>query len=592
MKINTLRSFITFAVSTTVAVALLGSGICFYAKSAETLKANYKKDITRQLYQINSQVENQIDIIDSIYPLLMSNNLIREYLDPASNSYHTRTALEKRLEIERQVSYILISTYLWNEKFINSVYLFEENGSYSRVTLYDNNPNELEQVQNIYEKISREDTALQIKTLEHDEHSIYFVRNIKSTYTGKQIATIILDINQDAWKQSYSSNTDGNWLICMFNRDMQVYSHVQEENAAAMPALMDKAASGSGLFQEPDIDGIPYFMASRQIGTSGIVSAVAVPQHYLLKELNQILRTFLSVFIIIILITLLFTIFLSRWITAPIEKMIQHIKEIADGSKPQEKQPPTSLYCEFNDLANAFQVMLTQLDIYYNDIYQKQLLLKNAEIKALQSQMDPHFLFNVLDTVAWKAQMCQNEEIYQMIISLGELLRSNILSKEKDFVSLEEELTYVRFYIYLQQTRFEDKFTAEIHCDLNSREVQIPRFSIQPLVENAVVHGLEPKPGFGKLVVNIIEQEEIIEINVVDNGIGFPTTMNLEEISSSGTDSHTHIGLRNLNKRLMLLYGESCRLSIMSIPEKFTSISFRIPKEGREKDDIPPNDRR
>lgn len=246
--------------------------------------------------------------------------------------------------------------------------------------------------------------------------------------------------------------------------------------------------------------------------SGGITSAVAVPEHYLLRELNGVLRTFLLIFLIIILFTLLFTVVLSRVITAPIEKMISHIKGIAAGGSRKEAHPPVSMYSEFNDLADAFSGMLKQLDIYYNDNFQKQLLLKDSEIKALQSQMDPHFLFNVLDTIAWKAQMNDNEEIYQMIISLGELLRSNILSKEKDFVKLEEELVYVRFYIYLQQTRFEDKFSAEIHGESELKDCLIPRFSIQPLVENAVVHGLEPKKGAGKLIINLIDQGEWIEI--------------------------------------------------------------------------------
>lgn len=114
------------------------------------------------------------------------------------------------------------------------------------------------------------------------------------------------------------------------------------------------------------------------------------------------------------------------------------------------------MYREFQIWADAFNQMLKQLDIYYNDNFQKQLLLKSSEIRALQSQMNPHFLFNVLNTVAWKAQMSDNEEIYQMIISLGEFLKINTLSREKDYVRLAQEIEYVKFYVYLQQMRFED----------------------------------------------------------------------------------------------------------------------------------------
>ena len=135
--------------------------------------------------------------------------------------------------------------------------------------------------------------------------------------------------------------------------------------------------------------------------------------------------------------------------------MVFHINEISQGR--QDSLPPLKMHYEFQIWMNAFNEMLKKLDISYNDNFQKQLLLKNAEIQALQSQMDPHFLFNVLNTIAWKAQMSDNEEIYDMIISLGELLRINTISKESAYTLLEQEMKYVKFYIYLQQMRFEDK---------------------------------------------------------------------------------------------------------------------------------------
>ena len=205
------------------------------------------------------------------------------------------------------------------------------------------------------------------------------------------------------------------------------------------------------------------------------------------------------------------------------------------------------------------------------------MLLKNAEIRALQSQMDPHFLFNVLNTIAWKAQMSDNEEIYDMIISLGELLRINTLSKESAYTQLEQEMKYVKFYIYLQQMRFEDKISFDIQVPDSLMKCMIPGFCIQPLVENAIIHGLEPKKGNGKLSINIIETERYMEISINDNGIGFETVPDIRRIASKNDGSHTHIGLKNLDKRLELLYGEEARLHILSTPNVCTSISFRIP---------------
>ena len=170
------------AVSATVAAALFCAATLFYTKSADTLKDNYSNDITRQLNQINNQVEDQIDIIDSVYPLFMSNNLIREYLDPASSVYTSKSPVEKRLEIERQMSYLLISTYLWDEKFVNSVYIFDMNGGYSKVSLYEKN-SELDQVKTIYDQVSKEGASLQIKTLNSDNPVSYTHLVVDAAFT-------------------------------------------------------------------------------------------------------------------------------------------------------------------------------------------------------------------------------------------------------------------------------------------------------------------------------------------------------------------------------------------------------------------------
>nr|WP_304971024.1 histidine kinase [uncultured Schaedlerella sp.] len=111
--------------------------------------------------------------------------------------------------------------------------------------------------------------------------------------------------------------------------------------------------------------------------------------------------------------------------------------------------------------------------------------------------MNPHFLFNVFNTIAWKTQISDNEEIYQMIISLGELLKKNTLSREKDYVRLAQEIEYVKFYVYLQQMRFEDKISCVFQVPDALMDCMVPTFCIQPLVENAIVHGLEPKDGKG-----------------------------------------------------------------------------------------------
>lgn len=577
LHITTLRTYITIVISFIITLALICAAHFFYSRTASILTENYKETIVQQLDQMNNQVADQISIIDSVNSLFLSNSLIRETLEPTSLQF-SRSKIEKKLDLEKQMSYLLINTYLWNEKFIDSVFIFDiYRNSYS-VDPSGNHISKLNDNETILKTIPKEHTSLVIQTLEHKD-TVYFSRNIYSTYTGDYIATIIININYQTWVDYYSSNIDKNWFIYLYNDKMSVLTREDIENYASKLSGMISTTENQQLLEKPLIKNEMFFIAAERISNTDITSVVAAPKNQIYQKLNDTLKTYILVLVVIACITLMFAIILSRAVTRPIDKMLYYIQRIAEGKK--EKMPALEIYSEFNALANAFNDMLEKLDTYYNDNFQKQLLLKNAEIQALQSQMDPHFLFNVLNTIAWKAQMTESQEIYQMVISLGELLKMNALSKDNAFIPLRTEIKYVSFYVYLQNMRFEDKFSIDMQINPELYEYKIPALCIQPLVENAIIHGLEPKKGQGRLIINIIEHPEDMEISIIDDGVGFETVPDIQNIQSSMEDAHTHIGLRNLDKRLFLLFGASARLHITSVPNVCTTISFKIPIQRR-----------
>jgi sensor histidine kinase YesM len=254
--------------------------------------------------------------------------------------------------------------------------------------------------------------------------------------------------------------------------------------------------------------------------------------------------------------------------------MIKYVQAISEGDR--HKPAPRGLYMEFNEFAATFELMLSRQEQYYHDLYQQQILLKNAQIKSLQRQMDPHFLFNVLNTAAWQAEINGDEEVYRMLLAIGEMLRANILFKDKDFVPLRTELEYTNKYIYLQNIRFEGRFSIKQNIDPDLMERLIPRFSIQPLIENAVQHGLEPLSVNGELRVNVKAVTNGISVSVEDNGVGFPSGFTLDS-SAPADQSHTHVALVNLDQRLRLIYGELSHLEI-GRAGGFTYVKFILPK--------------
>jgi sensor histidine kinase YesM len=173
--------------------------------------------------------------------------------------------------------------------------------------------------------------------------------------------------------------------------------------------------------------------------------------------------------------------------------------------------------------------------------------------------------------------MADDPDLYQMVISLGELLKSSVVLKSSSLISLEEELKYTRFYIYLQKMRFEDKISVSFDIEPNLQGIKIPCFCIQSLVENSFVHGLETKKGTGSLRIVVHKQDEFAIVSIQDDGTGFQEIPDFENTPVSTDSPHPHVGLRNLDRRLFLLYGEQSRLQISSVPDVQTTVTFKIP---------------
>ena len=181
--------------------------------------------------------------------------------------------------------------------------------------------------------------------------------------------------------------------------------------------------------------------------------------------------------------------------------------------------------------------------------------------------------------------MSDNSELSQMAIAIGEIFKATTAYRNSQYISIAEELKFVKFYIYLQQMRFEDKISVTFDIDKDLDDINIPCFCVQTLVENAYVHGLEPKDTNGHLTISIKKDNEnkFLLINIIDDGVGLEKIPKFDiNVASKGTTSEAvgsrpHIGLKNLNRRLFLMYGEDAVLHIESIPEVRTAISFKIP---------------
>lgn len=288
---------------------------------------------------------------------------------------------------------------------------------------------------------------------------------------------------------------------------------------------------------------------------------------------------------ILIGVLLIMTNRISRSIEQPIRELCDSTKEVANGNFDIQVRTNHSME-EMEVLGNSFNSMVRRIGSLVKDVKIEQIHLRKTELKLLQAQINPHFLYNTLDTIIWLAEDEQNKQVVQMVDQLSIFFRTT-LSKGQDFITIGEEESHVTSYLEIQQFRYSDILEYEVLMDQNIKNYYILKICLQPIVENALYHGLKNKRGKGKLTVRGYLDGDYLRFSVQDSGRGMtPEELKLLEgqiVGDYTSDTKSGFGLLNVNERLCLTYGEECKLRIDSQFGIGTVVSFQIPVEKAAK---------
>ena len=234
---------------------------------------------------------------------------------------------------------------------------------------------------------------------------------------------------------------------------------------------------------------------------------------------------------------------------------------------------------ELKRLSEHFNRMADKLQEQMDEIRRNEREKQKMEKKLLQSQINPHFLYNTLDSIIWMIQSGEYEGAEQMVSLLAKFFRVS-LSQGKDMIPLEKELEHATSYLAIQNIRFKDKFEFCVNADENLMKYLCPKLSIQPLLENAIYHGMEGMYEDGEIDINVYEKDNLIHIDVADNGLGM-TEEKIEYIMNNKVVSSKRgsgIGVHNVNERIKLIYGNQYGISITSELDEGTIATITIPK--------------
>ena len=533
---------------------------------------------------IKSQIEKTIivaadkavEICDIQLQEMVVSSKTASYNSTIRDSYMKYLRRGESVRDKRAINNFLAQQYKYDARILCTMLFFLDDPQelfYTYNTYQDNNTgNQLYNRKNYFMNYVQEDVICKSKSLdtgivlmERDGH-LYLVRNLVNS-AFVPYAVLVMELKAEDLLESLNS------IWGKINYEVYIDGAPVIRNGVEQQfsqALIENPTEGS-VYYNNHKEAYVYKVV-RWEGQQ-IAYVVELNSRSIIDETVVLRYAFvLALFFMVLLIVVVFR-FVHTKVTSPMGELIQGAREIALGNYGHQVEVQNSSD-EFEYLDKAFNTMSSELKYQFETIYEEELALKDANIKALQSQINPHFLNNTLEIINWEARMNGNEDVCGMIEALTTMLNATMNRKQRRFVMLSEELSYVDAYLYIISSRYRERFQVHREIDESLLSVPVPILIIQPIVENAVEHGVEENRK-GTVDIKICQEGDKLYIKVINDGILKESDKEkiqrlLGEGEAKLDESHISLGIRNVNRRLKIIYGEDCGLTVDSDEENKT----------------------
>lgn len=534
------------------------------------------------IQQMNQNIDSYIDYMENISYLVSSNEDVQSYLFGDENNPEARGRILNQFK-----------TILDSRSDILNLGIIGENGR----MLINNaqrlaNPDLDIHTQEWYMN-ALNGTASSYLSSSHVQHIISgerpwvitLSRGIRNKISGtgnEKEGVFFIDLNYSAISelcnqsmvenQGYAFILDADGNIVYHPQQQQLYNELQTENISLiMGTDSDTVLSGKG-------SGEKLYSISRSEKTGWtVVDCVRVEE--LLRKSNKAQSLYVLVAMGLIVVALFFSRFISRSITQPIQQLCDSMERVQEGDFSVSDIVVDSVN-EIGSLTRSFNVMTHRIQELMEQNIREQEAKRKSELKALQSQINPHFLYNTLDSIIWMAEGKKNEEVVLMTAALARLLRQSI-SNEDEVVSIGQEVEYARGYLTIQKMRYKDKMEFQIDVDPSILHIPLIKLVLQPVIENAIYHGLKYKESKGLLQVKGFLKNGNAVIQVIDNGVGMDSETLAHIYDKHKVNYQSNgVGVYNVQKRLQLYYGNEYGITYESEKGRGTTATVTIP--GRQ----------
>lgn len=542
-------------------------------------------DSTRNSFEQASKfILYKMDNIKDVSSLLYMNKDIQRILAKNGRNYPLSEQIEdynKLLDIVRSAQ---------NYREIYKIRLFVRNDSiYSNEGSTIINENFVKNSE-WYKKVLETGGIYWIPTYNYDYTSglgqsqkiISCMRTINDAdYTGSILGVVSIDILEDSIyeiiKQTNITSygqiflTDENGIIISTEDKSRIGTSVAGEK------YFTEIKNGSSGYKKVKINNNNSIVCYKTLESTNWYLIAVIPLKEIVFPTRQALSYFALIMMIMIFVSMAFVYYISNGITKRIRQLIKHMKKIEEDN--WDICIPVDSRDEIGVLQKNFNKMVENIRMLIKETYEAELKKKSAELKSLQAQINPHFLYNTLDMIRWLALKNRSQDIANIVSSLAKFFKLS-LSNGKDIVTIRDEVNHVKTYLEIQNSRFGNSVETIIDIEDEINSLMTVKLILQPIVENAIIHGIQKKDSKkGYVKITGKKKDNIIIITVEDNGIGMSKEKILEILNKSKA---TGYGIKNVNERIQLYFGYEYGLEFQSEEGKGTKVIIRFPAVSTE----------
>ncbi|GBG08077.1 two-component sensor histidine kinase [Paenibacillus agaridevorans] len=573
---QSLRNKLQIAFLAIIVISVLMTGGLSYYISAATMEKNALKltqDTVARSAQIVDEKLNKLMLIMMTFMISQPfDEMLRDVVFGDDSRYYKHLS-----DLDNVFSQARVA-----EPLIHSIYVSTPIGEFYPSSMNRNRKSAFEDTF-LYERIGHEKRNLWVEG--HEDMLFSGKDRVISLILEPIFDTpvsgvyIVVNIREDGFRKLVQGDTGGGASSFLLDDEGETVYPPNERlvreavDAGNLRSMMDRS-EGSQSFE---LNGETYLLNYAGIGIADWTMTTIQSRAGVLKDLVYVKWLIAAVALAAFIVTTLISGAFSRYLLMPLQGLMKVMKRVENNDLTARFESGSG--DELGQVGHRFNRMLEQIVVLIDEVTEAQTLKRSAEIKALSAQMDPHFLYNTLNTIYWKLKLKQIEPSQQMVMSLSRLFQLG-LNNGQEITTLSKELEHVRQYLELQLSCYEGLFTYEIHVrEPELIALSIPRILLQPLTENSILHGFRDLKNGGRIEIEIDEEGELWTIVVRDNGKGME-----EDVVRAlfGLESKKGYAVSNLIRRLQLYYGDKATLEVNSKPEHGTEIRISLPKRGEQ----------